>query len=235
MDKKTLGAWVIHHTQKLQQVSNALGFDRIPLAGKAGTLLSHLSKTRGESNLSAKAVETIAQAAGINAVLELPTLLDRLEDARLIQRSSSGEVQVLGLTTASVLAHTADIFNSCDPEPSEMAAIDVSELASASPVKDTLAREYLGDRYELATPAVRELLNQAEQIGFIDAEPVSDRSKLLFNGNLFRRDDARKATAILDSLSPKEMQSTAALEEKLKEKGCISREEAMYTSDSRSS
>jgi hypothetical protein len=44
MDNKTKGAWLVHHAQKLQHVSNTLGeFENINVAGKMGLLLSSLA------------------------------------------------------------------------------------------------------------------------------------------------------------------------------------------------
>jgi hypothetical protein len=43
MDAKKKGAWLVHHTLKLQQVSGVHEFDNIFAAGKAAILLSALS------------------------------------------------------------------------------------------------------------------------------------------------------------------------------------------------
>ncbi len=46
MDKKTKGSWLIHHTNKLQSVTNQSGYEKTYLAGKAGILLSAISANR---------------------------------------------------------------------------------------------------------------------------------------------------------------------------------------------
>ena len=44
MDKKTQGAWIVHHAEKLKTVTNADNeFEQINFAGKCGVLLSSLS------------------------------------------------------------------------------------------------------------------------------------------------------------------------------------------------
>jgi hypothetical protein len=40
MDPKTKGAWLVHHTHKLEQVTGVHEFDNIYAAGKAAILLS---------------------------------------------------------------------------------------------------------------------------------------------------------------------------------------------------
>jgi hypothetical protein len=51
MDAKTKGAWVVHHMNKLQQVTQATEYEAINEAGKLGTLLSALSAS-DDSRLS---------------------------------------------------------------------------------------------------------------------------------------------------------------------------------------
>lgn len=225
MEKKTTGAWLIHHTTKLQQVTNP-AFDRIALAGKAGMLLSALSESQ-DSTLKKKTIEAIARAAGISPVLELPTLLTKLEENQLLNRSQSGDIYVLGLTTASVLTHTSDIFHSVDPEPKDFAVLELAELASHLPVNDVYAAEYLGDGYKLPKNVVQNILLDSEEIGFIDSENIDKDRKLYFNGNLFRREDAQKITAILASLNPAELRSVQELEDTFKNTVCVSYDRAL--------
>jgi len=42
MDKKTEGAWIIHHANKLQTVAGEVEFQEVDFAGKCGVLLSAL-------------------------------------------------------------------------------------------------------------------------------------------------------------------------------------------------
>jgi len=104
MDAKTKGAWVVHHMNKLQQVTQATEYEAINEAGKLGTLLSALSAS-DDSRLSDSQVKALAKAAGISTSLELPPLLKRMEKRKLIHQVG-GAVEVLGVTTSSVLAHT---------------------------------------------------------------------------------------------------------------------------------
>jgi hypothetical protein len=87
-----------------------MAFDRIWFARKAGLLLSALAESDQTSLLNKEKVDAIARASVISLLVELDTILKSLEQSQLINRSSSGDVSVFGLTTASVLSHTADIF-----------------------------------------------------------------------------------------------------------------------------
>jgi hypothetical protein len=79
MDKKVKGSWLIHHTNKLQGVTNQLGYEKTFLAGKAGILLSAIS-ANNETIISNQRLHTLAQAANINTTFELPKLLDVLRN-----------------------------------------------------------------------------------------------------------------------------------------------------------
>ena len=46
IDPKTTGAWLVHHTNKLQHVVGVGSFDNVLVAGKAAILLSVLSATQ---------------------------------------------------------------------------------------------------------------------------------------------------------------------------------------------
>jgi hypothetical protein len=76
MDKKLKGSWLIHHTNKLQSVTNQLGFENTYLSGKAGILLSAIS-SNAETTISRERLETLAKVSNINT-LELPTLIEVL-------------------------------------------------------------------------------------------------------------------------------------------------------------
>jgi hypothetical protein len=226
MEKKTIGAWLIHHTRKLQQVTNRLGFDRIEFAGKCGILLSALSESNNDSLLSSKQIESIAKAAGINIILELPTILDKLEKSNYINRSASGDIYVLGITSTGVLNNTNDIFYGLNPESKESISIELAEIASQTPIKGKIVVERLSDEYRVSNEVINDLVSTSESIGFVDAENIED-DKLLFNGNLFRRDNAQKAYMILNSLKPDEVSKINELEEMLISYGCVSYEQAL--------
>jgi hypothetical protein len=201
MDKNTKGAWLIHNTNKLQSLTNQNGYQNTFLAGKAGILLSALSSEE-QIRIDLKRVEALATASSIN-LLELPSLLGILENRRLID-SGSNQISVLGSTTSATLGHTADIFDSSEPSSCEIASLELAEMASQFPVTNNFAAEKLSDTYMLGNTDVLQILEDAESIGFVDAESVGSGEKLLFNGNLFRRDEANKIKAVLDSLSPAE-------------------------------
>lgn len=220
---KTVGAWLIHHTDKLGGVTKPHSFDAIEAAGRCGILLSALSANE-QSTLATNQVHAIATAAGINTHVELPGLLSQLQARELVEVGDAG-VTVLGVTLASVLEHTAAVFEHLSPDPRERAAIELAELASAAPVQGTVAREYVGDTFKLTTNDAEELLTTAESVGFTDAEDLGDGQKLFFNGHLFRRDTARKAYAVLMSLSEAEQRNLREVEQLLEKQGCVTVDE----------
>src|SRR5919108_2273610 len=118
MDKKTSGAWLIHHTHKLRGVELATSdYEQIGFAGKCGIVLNALAGSE-ESELGNNRVEALAKANGISARLELPAILEELQRHRLIDKGENG-IAVLGLTTVQVLEQTSEIFDGASPAASE--------------------------------------------------------------------------------------------------------------------
>lgn len=218
MDKRTQGAWLLHHSRKLQVTTNQ-DFDAIAFSGKTGTLLSAISGEK-QQVVTQKRLEALARANHISPKTEMPVILDELKRQRLIA-SGDGGVEVLGLTGNSVLEHTARIFDESQHEAHEDAVILVSEIASENPTTDKVATKLLTEQFELTTQQVKATLNLAGDIGFFDSEPISGTEKLLFNGNLFRRDDARKVNGVLSSMKPGEANLLREVNAKLQETGCL--------------
>ena len=224
MDKKNSGAWIIHHTHKLQGVKIATAdYDQIGFAGKCGIFLNSLAGSE-QTSLTKDRVNALAKANGISARLELPAILSELQKQRLIDTGDFG-VSVLGLTTAQTLEHTTDIFEAITPGACEKVAIDLAEQTSNLPVEKEAAAEYVSDTYHIPISETAEILQQCEQIGFFDAEKLAGES-VYFNGNLFRRENINKANAILHSLSAGDKQHVLELTERLKASGCIAKADA---------
>ena len=218
MDKKTKGARLIHHTKKLQNFTNQAEFENTFYAGKAGILLSSISADN-QIILNRERVEVLAKASNITK-LELPTLLKYLEAKGLID-SSEDEISVLGVTTSSALSHTADIFDSFAPESLELAALDVAELTSIKPVRQREISEEISDIYRLDKSTTAQLISASTSFGFVDVEYFGKDDRLLFNGNLFRRETASKVEKILSSLSDKESQRLIEASNILAETACV--------------
>ncbi|MBS0041218.1 hypothetical protein KFE26_02680 [Shewanella sp. M16] len=220
MDKKVQGSWLIHHTNKLQNVTNQGEYQNTFVAGKAGILLSAISETN-QSVVTNERLLVLANASNINTAFELPKLLDILKDQELIDVTGNG-VGVLGITTISALQHTANIFESLNPKSIELSAIELAEIASNKPVSSSEVSEELSDTYKLASNEVKQLFYDSEKIGFIDVEPITKSENLIFNGNLFRRDSAIKTKNVLDSLNVQERTSLVELTDIMKRNACVS-------------
>lgn len=220
MEPKTKGAWIIHHGRKVaSDLNGAADYSTIDFAAKTATLLSRLA-ANDESTLQKDQVAAAARVGGLNPKLELESCLVALQNRRLIDRGKDGSVAVLGVTGASALNHAAGLFEDSDPTALERAALDLGELASKAPVTEAGATEFVGDTHKLTKQAAKDFVTQSTQIGFVDAEGVGD-DRLLFNGNLFRRDNAVKAKKVLDSLNSDEQRRVRELDGKLKATGCM--------------
>jgi hypothetical protein len=62
MDNKTIGAWIIHHTRKLQSVTSQ-DFDQLSFSGKCGLILSGIAASF-QTQMTMSRVEALAQANG---------------------------------------------------------------------------------------------------------------------------------------------------------------------------
>ncbi len=218
MDEKTKGAWVIHHARKLQSTLNQ-DFDAIGFAGKSGTLLSAISSER-QLQIPQNRLDALAKANLISPKTELPSILTELARQRLILLGN-GAIEVIGLTGQRVLESTALIFNESSHEKHEEVVIKVSDAASENPLTDKSAVEALSDEFKLPSKDVLDTLQLGCNIGFFDSESISPTEKLLFNGNLFRREDARKINGVLSTLDAAEASMLNELNAKLQASGCL--------------
>lgn len=198
MENKTKGSWLIHHTNKLQGVTNQSGYESTFLAGKAGILLSSISANE-DATINNDKLEVLANASNINTTFELPVLIKLLQEHELIDVTKNG-IAVLGVTTSSTLQHTSNIFEKLKHNNREAAAIDLAERASLKPLLISEINEEIIDLFKLSNNESKQLFSDAESIGFIDTEKLENDEKLLFNGNLFRRETTKKIKMVLDSL-----------------------------------
>jgi hypothetical protein len=220
MEKQTTGAWVVHHGRKVAaDMRGAAEFSAIDLAAKSAGLLARLGES-DQTTLTSEQVTAAARVGYLNPKTELAACLEHLQKRKLIDCSSTGAVSVLGVTGSSALMHAADLFEDNEPHATERAAITLAELSSLAPVTAAGAIEFLGDTHKLTKADATDFVRQASQIGFVDAEGEG-ADRLLFNGNLFRRDNASKAKKVIDSLSSSEQAKIVEFDAKVKANGAV--------------
>lgn len=222
MDSKTKGAWIIHHTGKLQKVTSQVRYENTYLSGKAGILLSAISATN-DLSVSNEKLLTLAHASNITK-FELPVLIDVLEKQDLVEKGKSG-IGVLGITNSTILAHTSSIFDSLSPNTKEQSSLEIAEQSSIKPISGDVLREEISDLFKLSNTEVKGVLEDSETYGFTDVECLDKMNKIYFNGNLFRRESTKKIKAVLDSLNVDEQSKLKEIELKLKAVACITVQE----------
>ncbi|USW01359.1 hypothetical protein KUA23_00915 [Pseudomonas pergaminensis] len=218
MEKNIKGAWILQHGQKLQATTNQ-DFDAISFAGKCGKFLSAIS-AENQEKITDKRLEALAKANYISPKTEVPAIIAEFKRQKLILPGAGG-IEVLGLTGREVLSYTATIFDESDRETYEDAVISLSEATSDLPITNTLAIDYISDTFKLAKADAQSTLLLGSNIGFFDTESISPTEKLIFNGNLFRREDARKINAVLSTLSAVETQNVNEVNSRLNGAGCL--------------
>ncbi|MFV1850627.1 MAG: hypothetical protein ACMZ66_07960 [Thalassospira sp.] len=225
MDKNTKGAWIIHHGRKIHGNTNgAAEYSAIDLAAKSAGLLSRMAGS-DQAELPHDTVVTLARVGGLNPKTELNACLEQLENQKVIDRSASGTVAVLGVTPQTALAHASDLYDRNEPNAFENASLGIGELVSTSPILLSNASEFISDTYRISGHETNEFLEQASALGFIDSDGDKD-DPLLFNGNLFRRDTVSKTKKVLDSLSSAEQVKLSEFEDTLRRQGAVHLNEA---------
>ncbi|MCG9965192.1 hypothetical protein [Shewanella cutis] len=218
MDSKVVGAWVVHHANKLQTVSHQPQYSEIEYAGKLGKLMSAITSDNRRI-LPKNHVESLAVSANIDKY-SVDSFLQKLSEHKLVD-VSDGNVSVIGLTSSAVLSHVDNIFKGLSPSNNQKAVIELAELSSGRPRTGAELKEYLGDTYKISSANVTQLMSDSEGIGFIDYEPLSDKENLYYNGNIFRRDNPVKVHRVLSALNQSEIHLTNQINGELKIKGCL--------------
>ena len=218
-NRGTKGAWIIHHGRKLMLDSHGSAeFPAIAEAAKAATLLIKLGQT-SQIEVSMSKVQKIAISSGLNPRYELEGLLQVLTKKRLIEKSDD-QISILGVTTRSALVNAVDIYEEAKPTSYEQASLNLAEIASQSPVRRSDVFEKIGDEHQLPKADVNDFLDRAEEIGFVDKEGNGD-DRLLYNGNLFRRESVAKTYKVLESLTEEEQRRVKKVAERLSKEGCL--------------
>ncbi|MDR2123912.1 MAG: hypothetical protein LBP38_02880 [Desulfovibrio sp.] len=224
MDDKTKGAWLIHHTNKLQNVTSQTAHEEIYFAGKSGIFLSAISATQ-QHTLTNDQLKALAKASDINSITELPKIIEHLSERELVDTSQTG-VDVLGLTTHAVLQHTSFIYESMCPNKTEDACLFLSEMASNAPIKKSDVAEKLSNEFHINENEIFNVFKESEQIGFTDYENIENGDALYFNGNIFRKSDTVKINKVLKTLKEEDRQKILSLNEQLHKNACIAVESA---------
>jgi len=226
MDSKTKGAWIIHHKEKIDVIAGVQAqFDQINFAGKCSTLLSSISQTK-QAAISASKINTLATANGISIRVELASLLAELERQKLISKSKTG-IEVLALTSGSILEYTSRIYEEAGPSKNENAAIELSELVSDTPALSNDVEAKISDTFQIESQSCGELIKLSSSIGFIDAETLRNGKSILYNGNLFKKDDMNKMSHILSGLSNSEVLQMKEVNTLLDTSGCLPLEDVI--------
>lgn len=215
MKERTRGAWIVNHTNKLRRVEHTVQYERIDTAGRAGILLAAIAEGETAEQPTPR-VHALAQANGINT-REVGYLLEILQNRHLIDRDGDC-IQTLGVTSDTVLEHTSRIFLDQQPETEEIATLELAEAVSDLPVRHADALEFLGDTFHVNDP--KAVIEQSVAIGFIDSERAN-REPLYFNGNLFKRESAKKAEGVLSTLTPEDQRRMKEADDRIAQHGCI--------------
>jgi hypothetical protein len=223
-EKETVGAWLLHHDQKLSS-SQTTEFETIAIAGRAARLLSACAREI-EWVVPKARVSELARANGIRSH-EVSGLLGALESQGLVDQTRDS-ISVLGVSQADLLLHAEAIFEANEPDTIERAAIHLAELSSKKPVSKRDCAEQLSDDFQISSPQMSELFDLSEKIGFVDYEQLLDE-RIYFNGTLFRRDIAPKAKAVLNSLTAAEASKLTEIDEAFIRGGCLALEPTKAT------
>jgi len=216
---KEKGAWIIHHTNKVERFDSHSGFNKLYIAGKAGKLLSAITESHNQAKLSKAKLDVLADACKINS-LEIDGVLKHLKNEQLIDEDSQGNIETLGITSTGLLVHTSSLFENLEPTIEEKASLTLSEYVSEAPVEEKILKERISDEFKLESNRTDLLFSKSEKYRIVDFEKFDDK-KLIFNGNLFRRDSIGKTEKILSSLSSEEQLKITELNNLIDNEACV--------------
>jgi len=224
MDQIEKGAWIVHHSNKLKGFTQSRTFENLADAGKAGKLLSSIAASDYNYLIDKEKVKVLAGQIGISK-RELPNYLDDLEKRRLLILNDEGNIEVLGVSTTSILNHTAKIFDDLEPSGIEGASLELADLVTKTPdIADSYIEE-ISDKYKLANNDTKEVIELSKQLKFTDYERLSDGKDLLFNGNIFRKGNPDKLYAVIKSLNALEERLVNEVADYISSVGCVLLEE----------
>ena len=223
MDKKTKGAWLVAQSRNLDGTSIISGqLENISYAGRLGRFYNLLRCNIANNPtpvVSKQTVETICRLNGIDRATR-ERGLDILSAKGRIDVTSNSIV-VLGATSTTVLEATTDIFTDLGPATEEEAVLTLSEKVAAKPIDRTTATEFIGDAHRLPKQDTENLIDLCKSTNIIDEESKGTHA-ILFNSNTFRDGRyAKKAYAVLQSLSPDEQRRLNEIQEQLTQNGAL--------------
>ncbi|KAB2931291.1 MAG: hypothetical protein F9K24_13690 [Leptonema illini] len=220
MDDVTKGAWVFHHSQKIADFRNGANqFPNIDFAGKCGQLISAASQD-GQSQISQDQFAAYARGCGINVRTEMPALIQELERQKIIERVGA-TIELLGMTSKSILIHTARIFDEASPAPKETASIATAETISVIPKRLSETIDEVADVIRLPSSQTASLIKECSEFGLIDSTSYTASDPILFNGNLFRSENETKLSAVINSLTSRDMSKVNELDQVLRQRGAV--------------
>lgn len=225
MDNKTKGAWLLAQSKNLDSVTGAgaARLENISYAGRIGRLYNLLRRNEANNPNPTIPKDIINKACQLNGI-DRPTRevgLDILMKAGRIDIGTSGDVSVLGATSAAVLEVTTEIYSASGPSADEEAVLELSEKVAERPISRNHAEEFVGDMYKIAGAAASELVDLCKSTAIIDEE--SDRGRIiLFNSNTFRDGQyAKKTHMLLEAMNHAEKARLIEVQDKLTRNGAL--------------
>jgi hypothetical protein len=228
MDDQTKGAWLLAQSKSLDAVSGVGRLENIQYAGRIGRLYNLLRRTSQDGRTPVVNAETVTDICRLNnidrASRELG--LKTLHQEGRIDVATSGDVAVIGATTAGVLEATAQIFESAKPSMEERAVVDLSEKVAEKPEARSVVAQQISDEHKISARDMESLIEVCRSAAILDQS--EDRGfQILFNSNTFR--DARyasKAYSLMQALTSAERSVLSELQDKIKQRGAVSDIEA---------
>jgi hypothetical protein len=223
VEDRTKGAWLLSHSQKLDQATGVERLENIHFSGTVGRLHNILRReTEGRSSIDINP-ETVRNLCQLNGI-DLPSRREGLRVLREIGQvdlGADGTVEVLGATTRTVLETAAAIFSSATPSAEEEAILTASDRISSRPQERHVIAEALGDEHHLSAAAVDNLLNVASDAALLDQENYKDKV-ILFSQNVFRDSGrAKKVYFLLESLGSGDAAKVVEAQALLQGKGAV--------------
>lgn len=223
IDDKTIGAWLLSQSKRLDNINGADRLQNISYSGKIGRLYNLLRRSSQHEKtiiINKETLDAVCRLNGIDRQTK-EVGIQTLKSMNQINKATNGDIEVLGATSATVLETTAKIFKNSEPNPDERGSIFLSELISNSPMLRNDAEQIISEKFDIEPEQSISLIDLCKTSAIID-EVGESKKEILFNGNTFRSDkSATKVFKLLEPLPEADRRRIEEAKDMLNKKGAI--------------
>ena len=204
IDDKTIGAWLLSQSKRLDNINGADRLQNISYSGKIGRLYNLLRRSSQHEKTITINKETLDAVCRLNGIdrQTKEVGIQTLKSMNHIDKTTNGSIEVLGATSATVLETTAKIFENSEPNPDERGSIFLSELISNNPMLRKDAEQIISEKFDIEPEQSISLIDLCKTSAIID-EVGKSKKKYYSTGTHFEATSPPQKSSNCLNPSPK--------------------------------